>query len=109
MSKAEEILSKINQSLDESTKALADGGSIDMTELDSMVREFCGLIPDLPPNEARACTESLGDIVNRLNVIVEQMAVRKDDIEEEIITLNQRKKAGSAYAQATINSYSEAD
>ena len=111
MQNPDELLKEINQNLEESIHALDNSGQIDMVSLDSKVRAFCDLIPKLPPVEARACKDNLAVIVRSLNDIVIKMSERKDNIEEEIDTLNQRHRAQNAYGNTNItsNSYNEAD
>lgn len=103
----ENLLIQIRTILDSSMHALEHGGAVDMSTLDSKVREFCSSITTLPPLQASLYRQKLPEIIEHLTTIVDSLSSRKEAISEEIDMLDTRQRAQAAYGATVLYTLEE--
>lgn len=105
------LLQQIWDNLHKAMQALENGNQVDMASIDSQVRSFCEIIIRQQPDEAQKSQVKLNEIISYLNNIVEKLTLQKEQVEEQIISINQRQRAFNAYGNSNTNNkiYSESN
>ncbi len=100
--KPETLLQAIWDDLKSLTENLENGGNLDMSPLNTKVKDFCDELKTLPPIEAKSYQNKLSEITTNLSELVARMVEKQGAIREQIDSLNQRKRANNAYGSSSM-------
>jgi hypothetical protein len=98
----ENLFSEIRTILDNATSALQNGGTLDISQLDNKVHQFCKSINNLPAEKALEYRKQLPEIITYLNSVVNEMTARKNAISDEVDSLDTRQRAQNAYNKTAL-------
>lgn len=102
MTTPDALFKTIQADLEHALHTFENGGKIDMASLDKKVREFCGMVTALPAAQAKQFEPKMHLIIEELTKVVSKLHGQRDEISEQLDSLNQRQRATNAYGQANI-------
>ena len=79
-------LEEITAMIAKAREAVNDGKSIDMKDIQGLVKEACEKIQQSPPTNESEVHDKIVSIVTNLNLLVEELKVQQNQIENEAIT-----------------------
>ncbi len=97
----EKLLENVWKTLKEYSEAIANGGDVDMSELDKRVREFCGEVSSLPGEKAKEYDKKMQEIVVHMTKIMKDLQKMKEGVSQKIGAADSRQTAFSAYGSAS--------
>jgi|GEM_PF-3612457 len=98
----DEMLKEISAIMDANMQAFHNGQDVDMVIFDEKVRNFCKTLVTLPKFEAKKYEDQLKVVIENLTSFIPKLEAKRDELEEKINSLNQRKTAYNAYGNALI-------
>ena len=72
-------------------------GEVDLSDVETSVRGYCEAIANLPLEKGMAHRESLGELMDLIKKLEEELSIEKDKINKEMISLERIRKANIAY------------
>lgn len=96
----QDLYQHLLDTLETKIDAVEQGEFVNFTELESLTERLCGMITQLPSEQANAYRDKLQVVIERLNVFSDKLTEQQEIIRSEVVTLNQRQNAQNAYLKA---------
>ena len=84
-------LEDISAMIVKAREAVYDGKSIDMKDIQGLVKEACEKIQQSPPKNEGEVHDKIVSIITNLNLLVEELKVQQNQIENEAITKGHKR------------------
>ena len=84
-------LEDITAMIAKAREAVYDGKSIDMKDIQGLVKEACEKIQQSRPTNENEVHDKIVSIITNLNLLVEELKVQQNQIENEAITKGHKR------------------